>query len=66
MKTIEWCQMTKGKKDEVPPIDIQEFVPFYKEMNKGNLEKLYVALQEKETVLISQASVESKGTLRVE
>ena len=63
--------MTKGKKDEVPPIDIPDFVPFYKNMNKDNLEKLYVdlqreksALQEKETALIiSQAAIGSKGTL---
>ena len=43
--------MTKGKKDEVPPIDIQDFVPFYKTMDKGNLQELYVDLQRKESAL---------------
>jgi hypothetical protein len=71
MKAIEWCLMTTGEKDEFPPIGIPDFVPFYKNMNKDNLEKLYVDLQRKETALqeentaliISQAAVGSKGRL---
>ena len=70
MKAIEWCLMTKGKNDEVPSIDIPDFVPFYKNMNKDNLEKLYVNLQRKKTALqkeetaliISQAAVGNRGT----
>lgn len=62
MKAIEWCLMKKGKKGEVLPIDISDFVPFYKIMNKDNLEKLYVDLQEEKTAL-RKADVGSKGTL---
>ena len=70
MKAIEWCLMTKGTKDEVPPIDISDFVLFYKNMNKDNLEKLYVDLQEGKTALQegktapSMAAVGSNGMLR--
>ena len=69
MKAIEWCLMTKGRKDEVHPIDIPDFVPFYENLNKDNLEKLYVDLQRKETALqeeksaLSKAAVGSKGWL---
>ena len=51
MKSIEWCLTTNGKKEAVPPIDIQHFVSFYQLMNKGNLEKLYVDLQEEKTAI---------------
>ena len=70
MKAIEWCLMTKGRKDEVHPIDIPDFVPFYENLNKDNLEKLYVNLQEGKTALQegktapSMAAVGSKGMLR--
>ena len=66
MKTIEWCLMTKGKKDEVPPIDIQDFVPFYKTMDKGNLQELYVDLQKGKTALQRKESAlqEEKAALQ--
>ena len=53
MKAIEWCLMTKGKKDEVPPIDIPDVLLFYKNFNKDNLEKLYISLQRQQTALQS-------------
>ena len=63
MKAIEWCLMTKGRKDEVHPIDIPDFVPFYENLNKDNLEKLYVDLQEEKTVLQrKETSLQEKET----
>ena len=64
MKSIEWCLMTMGKMEEVPPSDIRDFVQFYQLMNKENILKLYAALQGKKTALVvSKASVVSKGTM---
>ena len=73
MKAIEWCLMTMGNKDEVPPIDIPDFVLCYKNVDKDILEKLYVdlqrqktALQEEETTPLissySQADIGNEGT----
>ena len=65
MMAIEWCLTTMGKKEEVPPSDIRDFVQFYQLMNKGDIHKLYVALQGKKTALVgSKASVVNKGTMR--
>ena len=73
MKAIEWCLMTMGKNDEVPSIDIPDFVPCYKNVDKDILEKLYVdlqrqktALQKEKTALVissySQADIGNRGT----